>query len=68
MNEGCCSHTDDPHRGNESYRRVLWAVLAINAAMFAVEVAAGVAAGSASHKPTPWISSVMRETTPSAFL
>src|SRR5262245_60943330 len=30
------------------YRRVLWIVLAINAAMFFVEIAAGVAAGSAS--------------------
>jgi Co/Zn/Cd efflux system component len=31
-----------------AYKRVLWAVLGINAAMFVVEVAAGVAAGSAS--------------------
>jgi Co/Zn/Cd efflux system component len=31
-----------------TYRRVLWAVLGINAAMFMVEVGAGVAAGSAS--------------------
>lgn len=31
-----------------SYRRVLWLVLAINAAMFAVEIGAGLAAGSAS--------------------
>ncbi len=31
-----------------AYRRVLWAVLGINAAMFVVEVGAGVAAGSAS--------------------
>lgn len=30
------------------FRRVLWAVLAINAVMFAVEVGAGLAAGSAS--------------------
>ena len=33
---------------NAAYKRVLWAVLAINAAMFVVEVAAGLAAGSAS--------------------
>src|SRR5712664_2090089 len=33
---------------DDVYRRVLWAVLAINAAMFAVEVIAGLAAGSAS--------------------
>jgi Co/Zn/Cd efflux system component len=46
----CCdhSHVPDPHRGNTGYRRVLWAVLAINAAMFLVEIGAGVAAGSAS--------------------
>jgi hypothetical protein len=48
MSAGCCNHTGDPQRGNENYRRVLWAVLGINAAMFAIEVAAGVAAGSAS--------------------
>lgn len=30
----CCSdcHTPDPQRGNEAYRRILWAVPAINAA------------------------------------
>jgi Co/Zn/Cd efflux system component len=46
----CCNHchSSDPHRGNPAYRRVLWAVLAINAAMFLVEIGAGVAAGSAS--------------------
>src|SRR6266568_2661514 len=46
----CCDHCDlpDPHRGNPTYRRVLWAVLAINAVMFLVEIGAGLAAGSAS--------------------
>jgi len=52
MSARCCGddhcHGADPHRGNEAYRRVLWAVLAINAGMFAVEVIAGLAAGSAS--------------------
>jgi Co/Zn/Cd efflux system component len=52
MSASCCGHnqghTSDPQRGNEGYRRVLWVVLAINAIMFAVEVIAGVAAGSAS--------------------
>lgn len=33
---------------DDAYRRVLWAVLALNAAMFAVEVIAGLAAGSAA--------------------
>jgi Co/Zn/Cd efflux system component len=50
MSADCCGqcHLSDPHRGNEAYRRVLWAVLAINAVMFLVEIGAGVAAGSAS--------------------
>jgi Co/Zn/Cd efflux system component len=48
MSANCCQHTEDPHRGNESYRRVLWTALVINAVMFAVEVVAGLAAGSAS--------------------
>lgn len=43
----CCDHchTPDPR---PTYRRVLWAVLAINAAMFAVEIGAGLMAGSAA--------------------
>jgi Co/Zn/Cd efflux system component len=50
MAECCCPPplNLDPHRGNQAYRRVLWAVLAINAVMFLVEIGAGVAAGSAS--------------------
>jgi Co/Zn/Cd efflux system component len=50
MGADCCDHRDlpDPHRGNPAYRRVLWAVLAVNAIMFAVEIGAGLAAGSAS--------------------
>ena len=35
-------------RGNPGYRRALWALLAINAGMFLVEIGAGLAAGSAS--------------------
>lgn len=38
----------DPRRGDPAFKRVLWIVLAINAAMFLVEIAAGLAAGSAS--------------------
>ena len=34
MSASCCNHTDDQLRGHEGYRRVLWAVLGINAAMF----------------------------------
>jgi Co/Zn/Cd efflux system component len=48
MSASCCDQPIDPHRGNESYRRVLWAVLGINVVMFAVEVTAGLAAGSAT--------------------
>jgi Co/Zn/Cd efflux system component len=48
MSASCCNQPVDTHRGNEGYRRVLWAVLAINAVMFAVEVVGGLASGSAS--------------------
>jgi Co/Zn/Cd efflux system component len=52
MADCCCTPPPldlDTHKGNATkYRRVLWAVLAINAAMFVVEVGAGLAAGSAS--------------------
>ena len=50
MSASCCHdcHDDDPQRGNPAYRRVLWIVLTINAVMFAVEIGAGLAAGSAS--------------------
>jgi Co/Zn/Cd efflux system component len=50
MNAVCCSRCDDhdPGRDGTVFRRVLWAVLAINAAMFAIEVGAGLMAGSAS--------------------
>ena len=52
MSASCsCCHDhgpSDPNRNNAGYRRVLWAVLAINATMFMVEIGAGVAAGSAS--------------------
>jgi Co/Zn/Cd efflux system component len=48
MGEACCNHSIDPHRGSPAYRRVLWLVLAINVAMFLVEIGAGLASGSAS--------------------
>lgn len=51
MADCCCTPPPvslDPHRGNTSYRRVLWLVLAINAVMFLIEIGAGLAAGSAS--------------------
>jgi Co/Zn/Cd efflux system component len=52
MADCCCTPPPlnlDTHKGNAAkYRRVLWAVLAINAVMFLIEVGAGLAAGSAS--------------------
>jgi Co/Zn/Cd efflux system component len=53
MGANCCEHHHEPDAGNDPmrqfvYRRVLWAVFAINAAMFIVEIGAGLAAGSAS--------------------
>jgi Co/Zn/Cd efflux system component len=53
MSAHCCEHHHDPGPGGNLvrqavYRRVLWAVFAINAAMFAIEIGAGLTAGSAS--------------------
>ena len=52
MADCCCAPPPldlGPYKGNAAkYRRVLWSVLAINVAMFVVEVGAGVEAGSAS--------------------
>ena len=48
---GCCSddhcRETSPH-DSPAWRRALWIALAVNAAMFLAEIAAGVAAGSAS--------------------
>jgi Co/Zn/Cd efflux system component len=41
-------HDPETSRDAAAYRRALWAVLAINTAMFSVEIGAGLAAGSAS--------------------
>jgi len=50
MADCCCTPPPlNPHRRDaDAYRRVLRAVLAINAVMFLVEIGAGLAAGSAS--------------------
>ena len=59
MGVHCCGHDHHGYghgHGTQSagaaaspaYRRVLWVALAVNLAMFGVEIAAGVAAGSAS--------------------
>lgn len=44
----CCSHTPASTVASLAVRRVLWIALAVNAAMFAVELAAGAASGSVS--------------------
>jgi Co/Zn/Cd efflux system component len=44
--DSCCS--DGPALNSPSWRRALWIVLALNAAMFLAEIISGVAAGSAS--------------------
>ena len=49
MSAQCCSHTPDPApEADRRYRAVLWAVLIINAAMFAFEIGAGLLSGSAA--------------------
>lgn len=47
---GCCHGHDHAHgpRADGPYRSILWIALALNAAMFVVEIGAGVAAGSVS--------------------
>jgi Co/Zn/Cd efflux system component len=46
---GHCCNPDDGHQVyDRRYRRILWAVLGINGAMFMVEIVAGLVAGSAS--------------------
>jgi len=52
MDDRCCAppplNLGGNKEQNDAYRRVLWAVLFINAAMFAVEIVAGLVGGSAS--------------------
>jgi Co/Zn/Cd efflux system component len=49
MSVHCCQapHSDE-HRNDPAYKKVLWIVLAVNAAMFLVELGFGFAAGSVS--------------------
>jgi Co/Zn/Cd efflux system component len=50
MAGGCCGGCETPPIKDETWLRVLWIALAINAGMFAIEIAAGIAAHSASLK------------------
>ena len=47
---GCCGHDAKFDGVSDSYKRRLWAVIAINAAMFAVEMGAGQMAQSQALK------------------
>lgn len=48
MSTNCCHETHCADGGGRAFRRVLWASLLINAAMFLIEIVAGLAAGSVS--------------------
>ena len=52
MSANCCEHDHDHEHLSASdtprYRRVLWVALALNAAMFALEIGAGLRSGSVS--------------------
>jgi Co/Zn/Cd efflux system component len=48
MSAACCSRQPTFTGDDPRYRRVLWTVVAINAAMFVIELVAGAAAGSRS--------------------
>jgi Co/Zn/Cd efflux system component len=51
MSAGCCGHTHGTFEGlSADYKRRLWLVIAINAAMFLVEMTAGQLAGSQALK------------------
>src|SRR3546814_7316368 len=51
MAGGCCGGCEEtPPTQDTAWRRVLWIALGINAAMFGVEIVAGVTAGSAALK------------------
>ncbi len=44
----CCDHDCSGSPTGDRYRRILWAALAVNMAMFAIEIVASVLAGSVS--------------------
>jgi Co/Zn/Cd efflux system component len=48
MSAHCCNHDTGPRHDDGRYRRILWIALLVNAAMFAVEIGAGLRAGSVS--------------------
>ena len=51
MGAGCCGNEARFDGVSTAYRGVLWAVIAINATMFVVEMTAGIAAQSQALRP-----------------
>jgi len=50
MSAGCCDHNVKFDGLSTAYKRALWAVIAINGAMFLAEILAGIFAGSQALK------------------
>lgn len=48
MSESCCTVPAEEQAADPRYRRILWIALAVNAAMFAVEIAGSFVSGSVS--------------------
>jgi len=48
VSESCCAVPEEKQAADPRYRRILWIALAVNAAMFAVEIAGSLASGSVS--------------------
>src|SRR5215471_15553966 len=48
MSAHCCGHDHGHGSNSPAYRRILWVALAVNLAMFAIEIGAGLSAQSAS--------------------
>jgi len=48
MSAHCCGHSHEHASASPTYRRILWVALAVNLAMFAIEIGAGLAARSTS--------------------
>jgi len=69
MAKSCCQtpEPDTAAHNDPRWRRVLWIALIANAAMFVVEMVAGVAADSRSLQPMRSISSAMPRTTRSVL-
>lgn len=53
MGADCCGHGASFEGVSPDYKRGLWAVIAINASMFLIEMGAGAVAGSLAHSPRP---------------